>query len=152
MQCATAHKLLSLRIDGELDDRRAPDLAAHLRDCPSCQAFARELERCAAALDAVSVSEPSADFGARVMASLPPQQSTSERWTLVRGLLRPLPMAAAVVALALGITLASLMNGNTTTTPTAEAFESDVYAESFSALPEDSSGARYIALVTDGGN
>lgn len=44
MNCTQYRELISARRDGEITPDELTDLERHLRDCPDCRAFARELE------------------------------------------------------------------------------------------------------------
>lgn len=44
MNCTRYRELISARRDGEITPDELTDLEQHLRDCPDCRSFARELE------------------------------------------------------------------------------------------------------------
>lgn len=58
MQCPEAQEYLSAWLDGEVREELRPALAAHLGECPACQAELKALERLEAALAGLTVPVP----------------------------------------------------------------------------------------------
>jgi predicted anti-sigma-YlaC factor YlaD len=152
MRCPKAQKLLSTRFDQEVEGIGNSVLETHLSRCSACQRFAANLPVCSKALDAVFAPEPRPGFAERVMARLP---ETPAKYPRLRGWfdsLRPAPAVAAAVALVCGIFLATLMNGEQPQRFANKDPGQTLYAESFAALPSDSTGARYLVLLQEAGN
>jgi len=84
MKCSE-HDDLTAFLDGELDQRRAGEIRAHIAECPRCREEIALLKRSWEALDYLEAAEPPAGFAARV------------RSRARRGRLIPLAAAAAVL-------------------------------------------------------
>jgi len=152
MRCSKAQKLLSARFDQEVEGTGDRALEAHLNRCSACQRFAANLPVCSQALDAVFAPEPRLGFAERVMARLPETPAKYPRLREWFDALRPAPALAAGVALACGIFLATSMNGEQPQRVAKEDPGQTLYAESFAALPSDSTGARCLVLLQEAGN
>ncbi len=150
MRCRKARRLISARFDAELDQARQRAVGKHLAGCHGCRRFAGDLPRCTQALDLMTVPEPREGFTARVMLHLPQRPTKRVGLRQWSDALLPGTAAAAALALSCGVVLALWMNGGGSPQVSdrngpAEA----LYAESFDALPGDSAGARYLALLQE---
>ena len=152
MRCPKAQELLSARFDGEVDGAGDCAVEAHLSRCPACQRFAANLPVCSQALDAVFAPEPRPGFAERLMARLPEAPAKYPRLREWFDALRPVPAAAAAVALVCGVFLATSMNGEQPQRSAQKDPGQTLYAESFDALPSDSTGARCLVLLQEAGN
>jgi len=152
MRCPKAQKLLSTRFDQEVEGAGHRALDAHLSRCIACQRFAANLSVCDQSLEAVFAPEPRPGFAERVMARLPENPAKYPRLREWFGALRPAPAVAAAVALACGVFLATSMNGKQPQRVAQEDPGRVLYAESFEALPSDSTGARCLVLLQEAGN
>ena len=56
--CMQAREAASLRLDGELSELEAVRLGLHLRDCPACRAYAREIAAITQELRATPLEQP----------------------------------------------------------------------------------------------
>ncbi|MDY7108516.1 MAG: zf-HC2 domain-containing protein [Planctomycetota bacterium] len=148
MRCRTVQKLISLGLDGELDDARRAAAERHLRRCEACRRFAADLAALADRFDLPPTPEPAAGFVQRTLAALPAEAPPAHRFSAWREFFQPAPAALAAASLALGVFLALRMNGTST-----QAEETDetvaLVAEIFDAAPADSVSARYLELIED---
>jgi len=152
MRCCKAQKLISASLDGELDKEREQAAKAHLAKCRACQCFAADLPRCAAALDRLAVPEVRPGFTGRMMARIPESKTGRIWWRDWFGVMQPLPAGLGALALCCGVVLAILMNGQNGPTDSVRLTQGQsLYAGCFDPLPENSMGARYVALVREGG-
>jgi anti-sigma factor RsiW len=152
MRCRKAQRLVSVNLDGQLDDAQRTALREHLAGCLACGRFADQVRGISDALSAMQVPEPRPHFTQRLLARLPDQQV--ERFSLREwsAALRPAPLAAGGLALAAGVIMAVVMNGQQRVpAPTTVDPAREVCAESFDPLPDGSAAARYVALVNAGG-
>lgn len=83
------------------------EASAHLHECAECRAAYEKLERVLAAVDALPVAEPAADYEAQLWRKLAPQLAERKRgidWSALRGWLAPrrLVPIGAMAALILG--------------------------------------------------
>jgi anti-sigma factor RsiW len=148
MRCRKVHKLISIGLDGELDDARRRAVDRHVRQCAECRRFLARLTALVDRFDLPPLPEPRAGFVQRTLARLP--EEAPPAWSLARWqeYFQPAPAALAAASLALGVSLALTMNG---TAGQAEATDETValVAEIFDATPSDSVGDRYLQLVQD---
>ncbi|MFH0983471.1 MAG: zf-HC2 domain-containing protein [Planctomycetota bacterium] len=150
MRCHKARKWLSASFDGELDVAREQAVKAHVNRCSACRQFAADLPGGARDLELLTVPEPRAGFTGRCLARLL-EPGTPRTWSRAWfEILRPVQVAAAVVALSCGAFLALSMNGaSSSPVSTGEEPAERLYAECFDAAPGDSAGARYLALLQE---
>ena len=99
MKCSE-HEDLAAFLDGELDERRAGEIRAHIESCRQCRRAAELLKRSWDALEYVEAAEPPAGFVRRVM-------SRTRRRSLV-----PLSAAAGALVTAGILYLALSVGGN----------------------------------------
>ena len=152
MRCSKAQKLISASIDGELDEARERAAKAHLGKCRACQCFASDLPRCAAALDRLRVPDVRPGFTGRMMARIPESKTGRIWWRDWLDVLQPIPAGLGALALSCGVVLAILMNDQNGPTDSERVQPGQsLYAGCFDPLPDDSVGARYVALVREGG-
>jgi predicted anti-sigma-YlaC factor YlaD len=148
MRCRKVRKLISLGLDGELDDARRTVVEGHLRECEACRQFAAQLEALGRRLELPPTPEPTPDFVQRTLAALPAEAPAAYRLAAWREFFQPAPAALAAASLAVGVFLAMNMNGTS-----AQAEETDetvaLVADVFDAAPADSVSARYLELVED---
>jgi anti-sigma factor RsiW len=152
MRCRKAQQLISADFDGQLDEARRAILHAHQADCRECEQFARQVRGISEALCAAEAPEPQADFTERFMARLPLGQR--ERFSVRDWLsaLRPAPIAAGGLALAAGVILALIMNGQQpAAAPKAGDPLQQACAQALDPLPGGSAAAQYVALVEQEG-
>lgn len=71
MKCDQARDMLLDRLDGIVPHQPAPDLDQHLNECPACQAWYRQQQLAAEALEKLTPIPVSDGFTARVLAQLP---------------------------------------------------------------------------------
>jgi predicted anti-sigma-YlaC factor YlaD len=90
--CLRARESASARLDGELSELGAARLAAHLRACDECRAYASELESVAGLLRAAPLELPETEFALPVRRRVPALQIAA--------------VAAAAVAVAAGSSFA----------------------------------------------
>jgi len=148
MRCRKAQKLISAKLDTQLDAARVSALEAHTARCFPCQRFAAELASSSRALDAFGAPEPRPGFTDRLLTRLPQQRSTPSRLRQLWEALRPAPVAGAAMAMSCGIVMAIAMNGAQAVTDQVESRSEEAsLAEWFDALPADSAGAKYLALL-----
>ncbi|MFO7903906.1 MAG: zf-HC2 domain-containing protein [Pirellulaceae bacterium] len=151
MKCSKAQRLISASLDGELDEARERAMKAHLSECFTCQSFAADLPRCAAALDRLTAPDVRPGFTARMVARIPESNRVRMWWRDWFDALQPIPVALGALALCFGVLLAILMNGQDDPTDSEPVTPGQsVYAECFDPLPDESVGARYVALVEIG--
>jgi anti-sigma factor RsiW len=148
MRCRKVHKLISIDLDGELDDARRRAVDRHLRQCPDCRRFLAQLTALADRFDLPPLPEPGADFVQRTLARLPGEAPPSYRFARWREYFQPAPAALAAASLVLGISLAMTMNGTAARTEATDETVTLV-AEIFDATPSDSVGDRYLQLLQD---
>lgn len=111
MRCGKAQRMISARLDGELDEARDKAVGKHLAGCARCRAFAADVTRFTEDFDSLTVPEPRWGFTGRLMARLSEQESSSNvPWSWV-DLLRPAPLGLGAAAFSLGIVLTVLVNG-----------------------------------------
>lgn len=148
MRCRKVHKLISIALDGELDDARRRAVDRHVGRCPDCRRFLAQLTALADRFDLPATPEPRAGFVQRTLARLPEEAPPAYRMARWREFLQPAPAALAAASLVLGISLAMTMNG---TAAQAESTDETValVAEIFDATPSDSVGDRYLQLLED---
>lgn len=152
MKCAKAQKLISASLDGELDEGRQRAVKAHLAECRTCQCFAADLPRCAAALGRLTVPDIRPGFTGRMMAHIEESKTVRIWWRDWLDVLQPVPAGLGALALCCGVLLAILMNGqNDPSTSEGQKSGQSVYAGCFDPLPDESVGARYVALVRERG-
>ena len=128
MRCGKAQKLISVQVDGELDERRCKAIERHLSSCEACRTFAAELTQLVNALDQVEAAEPRWGFADRVLARLPAEEPAASPVQRLLGLLRPAPLGVGTAAFCLGIGTTLLMNGANGETA-ADAIASDPVIE-----------------------
>lgn len=152
MRCRKAQHLVSADFDQIMDDTQRAALRSHLAECPDCRQFADQVRGVSRWLSVLQAPEPRPSFTQRLMAKLPDRQmERSSLWEWLAAL-RPAPVAAGGLALAAGIIMAIVMNGEPRLpAPKTEDPAPNVYAESFEPLPDGSAAARYVALVKQGG-
>ncbi len=152
MRCRQAQRLISVRFDGELDPGRERSVQAHLSGCSRCQHFAESLSRCAQALDMLKLPLPRPRFENRLVARLPERRARRDWLGDLLDVLRPAPVAVGTVALCLGVVLAVLTNGEQRTQAGQRLDPTEtLYAECFMAVPSESAGAKYLALLQETG-
>lgn len=98
MGCEYYRELISLELDGELEDAGRAALSAHLSECEDCRRYAAALREIAGGI--AEEAEVPADFAESVMAKLPKKKKNVipfRRWGSIA--------AAAVLAIALGGTV-----------------------------------------------
>ena len=71
MRCRKVHKLISIGLDGELDDARRRAVDRHVRQCAECRRFVAPLTALADRFDLPAIPEPRAGFAQRTLARLP---------------------------------------------------------------------------------
>lgn len=153
MRCRTAQRMISARLDGELDERLAEPLTAHVDECARCQRFTDELQRAVIALDRLPVADPRSGFTARVVTALPDLEDAPRGVVGWVGAIRSARAAAAVIGLASGTLLALAMNGSSPARQSDPDEPADVvFAQSFEAIPDDSAEGRYLALLRESEN
>jgi len=148
MRCRKVQKLISIALDGELDEARRRAVDRHVGRCPDCRRFLGQLTALAEHFDLPALPEPRPGFVQRTLARLPEEAAPAWRLARWREFLQPAPAALAAASLLLGVTLAMTMNG---TAPRAESTDETValVAEIFDATPSDSVGDRYLQLLQD---
>ncbi len=104
MKCEYYRELISARLDGEIESGELDTLQDHLKQCPGCSAFARQVKQLQElAADSPPVSMPTEVEGA-ILSRTDRQQSLWRR--LFRGhysIPRPLAWAAALALLFLAL-------------------------------------------------
>ena len=111
MRCGKAQRMISSRLDGELDDARASAVGKHLAGCAGCRVFAAAVPRFTEDFDSLTVPEPRWGFTGRLMARLSEQESSSDvPWSWV-DLLRPAPLGLGAAAFCLGVAVTFSLNG-----------------------------------------
>lgn len=98
MGCEYYRELISLELDGELEDAGRAALSAHLNECEDCRRYAAALREIAGGI--AEEAEVPAGFADSVMAKLPKKKTnviSFRRWGSIA--------AAAVLAIALGGTV-----------------------------------------------
>lgn len=70
MRCHEVRKHLSAHLDGEVDEARSREIAAHLQSCEACAVQAARYERLDALVSAQALPEPSAGFDEAFRAKL----------------------------------------------------------------------------------
>ncbi len=150
MRCRKAQTWLSASVDGALDEARERAALAHAAECPRCRQFADALPRCAQSVDRLPLSEPLPGFTDRLMAQLPVAQPEPQWLAAWLDVLRPAPAAFAALGLAVGALMASSISGQqaTATSETTDSTEA-FYTECFDAVPIESAGATYLALLDE---
>jgi len=111
LRCRKVRRLISARLDGELDERRWTAATRHLARCRGCRAFADEAARLADALNLVQAPEARWGFAGRVLAQLPDEQPAPSSIQRLVELLRPAPVGVGTAAFCLGVGAAFLLNG-----------------------------------------
>ncbi|MBN1659524.1 MAG: hypothetical protein JXA93_14055 [Anaerolineae bacterium] len=71
MKCDQVRDMLLDRLDSDGTIQSMPDLDLHLKECPACQAWYRQQQLAAAAVEKLAPIRVSADFTAQVMAHVP---------------------------------------------------------------------------------
>ena len=152
MRCRKAQRLVSSDFNQRMDDAHRAAVRSHLAECPDCRRFADQVRGASRWLSVLQAPEPRPGFTQRLMAKLPDRQmEQSSLWEWLAAL-RPAPVAAGGLALAAGIIMAIVMNGEPRLpAPKTEDPALNVYAESFDPLPDGSAAAQYVALVNAGG-
>ncbi len=152
MRCRKAQKLISVDLDGELDEARAWALKRHLAECPQCQALASGMKDDAQALGQLTAPEPRPGFTARLLARMPESQPSYVRLREWLGFLRPAPLGVGAAAFCLGITVVVLANGERST-PDAEYDNATAVlsGDSLNALSEVPVDERLLALLSENG-
>ena len=152
MRCRKAQKLISVRFDGELDALRERSMHAHLSGCSRCQRFAENLPRGARPLQLLRLPLPRPGFQYRLMARLPERPQRRDWLRELLDVLTPAPVAVGAGALCLGVALAVLTNGEQRTQAAQRSDPTEtLYAECFTAIPSESAGAKYLALIDETG-
>jgi len=148
MRCRKVHKLISIGLDGELDDARRRAVDRHVRQCADCRRFAAQLTAFADHFELPAIPEPRPGFVQRTLARLPEEAPPAQSLARWREFFQPAPAAMAAASLLLGVSLATTMNG---TAAQAESTDETValVAEIFDATPSDSVGDRYLQLMQD---
>ena len=72
MRCASARKLINDGLDGPLPPEKAAGLTRHLKQCPECRAFARELESIVGEAGKLPGLEPSAKVWPKIADGIRP--------------------------------------------------------------------------------
>ena len=103
MNCREYQKLVSLLIDGELDQERTVSVEQHMADCPICSEFYLAAVSLQSALgSSLDVSEPSA-LAMRVKASIARERErVSHVFLLPRWVQVPLMAGLVIAAVGLG--------------------------------------------------
>jgi len=155
MNCKTLKHNYSAHMDGQLSQKEFEAVSDHLRDCPTCQAWADEMEGTWQLLGSVPGAAASPFFQTRVRAKVATEKPDRETSLGVRILI---PVSATAL-LVLGVLFGSLlgMNGNGYTAPQTQTDWMDgLHLDSFDAIPSTSIGAAYFEtagndLSEDGG-
>lgn len=82
MKCNTIHKKLIFYLDGELSPKEMEDIKNHLSECKACAAFAEELKKTQAILNAEKSNELNPFFYTRLKAKMEAEESVNytPRW------------------------------------------------------------------------
>lgn len=125
MSCREIRLSLSGFSNNELSEARNEEIAQHLRACPSCQArFEAERSLSGALRRQTAIPAPSSGFESRVLGAATGRSGYSgKRWshTVLGG--------AVAAALALGVALGVLLDGEPSSTDTSVVAESPVTEE-----------------------
>lgn len=106
--CQKAREAVSLELDGELSELGSARLAAHLRDCETCAAYASDLTTFTAGLRSAPLESPRTQIAIR----------RSRR----RAGVAATAAAAVAVAAGLSVTVQSLRGGGSAPRPVATVF------------------------------
>ena len=138
--------LLDAFIDGELSEREAEQVRAHLASCPECQAYVSDAFAMREAFPDVEETVVPDGFEERVMSALPPRQiSWRAQWKKV---VLPLAACAAVVLLIRGLPENRLFDA---TGGSASDME-EAIAETTSDTDAGSGTPETVMSVTDAGS
>jgi len=148
MKCRTVQKLLSMALDGELDETRLRAVMRHVEGCEACRQFRAQLEALAEGYAQLPSMEPRPGFAGRAVARVSGEGRRGGWVGQVAESLSPTPVALSAGSLALGVLLAMTMNG-TSVSPEANGGEGQVVAELFDATPLESVGGRYLSLMDE---
>ena len=150
MRCNRAKKLISARLDGELDDRGIEVVERHLASCEACRAFAANLSRIDEGLDLLAAPDPRWGFAGRTLARLPEQRSRSSRWRGWLEYLRPAPVGVGVAAFSFGVLLTVLVAGESQTNGAAtEPDLEEIVGDYFNTISEVAVDEPLLALLSE---
>ena len=150
MRCRKAQRMISARLDGELDEAGDRAVREHLSGCAKCRAFASDLERCVEGLDLFEVPEHRWGFTERVMARLPKERAGVGLLERLLGSLRPAAMGLGVAAFCLGAVLTALVSQEAQNGVAAVEQGTDALAgDYFTTLAEVSVDEQLLALLLD---
>src|SRR6266511_2395632 len=90
MRCDDVRPLISVGLDGELDEGRSAQMRAHLAGCAQCAAEREALSVTVRLLRALPEADPPAELRRRIGAALlDAQRRPQGRWLGLLGLVRP---------------------------------------------------------------
>lgn len=152
MRCRKAQKLISVGLDGELDEARARALKRHLAECQQCRAFASDVKDDEQALAQLTAPEPRPGFTARLLVRMPESRPSYVRLREWVGFLRPAPLGVGTAAFCLGIIVVVLANGERSSAD-AEYNNATVAlsGDSLDTLSEVPVDERLLALLSENG-
>ena len=97
MDCKLASRLISSRIDGELETGDGPALEAHLGSCPACQALQGAERRMRDAIRAAATASESPPVVSPAQILLRSRRAFAEEISIVRALQRVAALAAVLL-------------------------------------------------------
>lgn len=147
MRCAKIRHWISSRADGALDAARVGAVETHVAGCPSCAAFARSVDETASALRRWHGDEPRAGFADRVLARVEGEAFGERSWRERLSWLRPAPVGLAAAAFVCGVLLSLAMEAGGERRGEGRDPVVTAGAETFDPLPQDSTGARLLAIL-----
>jgi anti-sigma factor RsiW len=147
MKCDRARKLISKRLDGELDQAGEALLLKHLDHCAACTAYAADLA--SLGLNAFEAPGPTPGFAAGVMARV--EESPGQRPVVLSrpGLYRPIAVGLGLAASIAGFAVGSGLSFAAAPEQSAEPGVEQIASNAIDPLADESIETVLIAMLTE---
>ncbi len=160
MKCKHIKDKLGAYLDGELNEGSAKSIERHLHSCPDCRKELQELRQLSSCLDSISDTRVRETWASEVRKAAEREVDAKiTPFALLRDLGRLPNVAAAMVAVALGVLLGAFMSQSVTandatqqalsvaTEQTQDTAEVEYQIQALSATPKSSLEQAYFAAT-----
>ena len=149
MKCGHAKKIISRYVDGDLSPVEKKEFDSHLLSCVSCREALKETLALRRTFASARKFTAPYGFSTRVLANLEEAEGFAERRF---GVIRPLFLRTAQVAVALAVMVLGLFSGNQlleerTPPPVQTAVQQTFSLDLFQPTPPGSIGGIYVNLM-----
>ncbi len=145
MRCSKAGKYLSSYIDHELDAQKVVLLESHLAQCELCSEELEQLRQLKGLFKHVQSFSAPASFRSKVTTQL--ENLPSKGFSLFPAFIRIAEAGAFVLAIAAGIMSGGMLINAIAPQHKGEQVMAALSLETFEALPPDSLGRAYLAVM-----